>query len=45
MDGEDSEAEIYSAQQSLDEAQKTLETAELLTWRVSSALSTEITMG
>ena len=28
VDGEDSEAEIYSAQQSLDEAQKTLETAE-----------------
>lgn len=28
IDGEDSEAEIFSAQQSLDEAQKTLETAE-----------------
>ncbi len=28
VDGEDSEAEIFSAQQSLDEAQKTLETAE-----------------
>ncbi len=28
VDGEDSEAEIYSAQQSLDEAQKELETAE-----------------
>ena len=28
VDGEDSEAEIYSAQQSLEEAQKTLETAE-----------------
>ncbi|MCI8330404.1 MAG: HlyD family efflux transporter periplasmic adaptor subunit [Oscillibacter sp.] len=28
IDGEDSEAEIYSAQQSLEEAQKTLETAE-----------------
>ena len=28
IDGEDSEAEIYSAQQSLEKAQKTLETAE-----------------
>lgn len=28
IDGEDSEAEIFSAQQSLDEARKTLETAE-----------------
>ncbi|MCI9332589.1 MAG: HlyD family efflux transporter periplasmic adaptor subunit [Oscillibacter sp.] len=28
VDGEDSEAEIFSAQQSLEEAQKTLETAE-----------------
>ncbi|MCI9002061.1 MAG: HlyD family efflux transporter periplasmic adaptor subunit [Oscillibacter sp.] len=28
VDGEDSEAEIYSARQSLEEAQKTLETAE-----------------
>ena len=44
VDGEDSEAEIYSAQQSLDEARKELETAEknLANWSAVASISGKV---